>query len=157
MNATNTLSKDALNKLEKVVDINKDAVEFYEKAKQEVESADLRQTFNRMSETHQNILNRLDTLLQQADASRSRADASETVVGTANRLFGQLLSSISSKPDEALIKRLEEAEDRCLHSLQDLLKEESIDPQTRQTLEQELKKTQESHDHMRELKKHAAA
>jgi uncharacterized protein (TIGR02284 family) len=143
--------------LNKIVDINKDAIEFYNSAQSQVQDAKLKETFSQMSELHKQTMNRVNGLLQSEDASRNRNAPSETLVGASSRVFGELLAKISSNPDGTLVKRLEEAEDRCLESIQSAVDNQDISASTRRVLNQELTNIQKTHDHMKSLKERFAA
>lgn len=151
MGTVNTLSKNGLKKLDNAINYNKDAIAFYNKAKEDVVDPDLSHTFDRLAKIHESVLTRLDVLLHKAQPSSGKAR--ETLVGASNRLFGKLLARFSKNPDEMLIKRLEDAEDRCLESLKELLEEKSMTDDTRTILRTEYEKIQATHTQMRAVKK----
>ena len=135
--------------LQKLANINKDACEFYSEAQKEVESVQLKQTFFDLEKLHQDIYENIQGKIL---ANGGTAAAEETIVGKAQGTFGILMSKVSSSPDETLVSHLEEAEDRCLHSMQDAVANDTFLPETKNFLKSELLALRKSHDYMKAMK-----
>lgn len=157
MSNTTNNQKDIIKKLDEVVSNSKDAVDFYNSAQTKAEDPDLKKIFAQLANTHRNTLIAVERLIQVRGKDRSAEDISGTIIGQSNKLFGELLASISSKPDEKLIARLEEAEDRCLHSLEEATNIKEFSATERQLLESELLAVKNSHGNMKYLKQTYAA
>lgn len=141
----------------KLININKDAAEFYSSAQKKVESIKLKNTFKDLEQLHESTITRLKSIVAQKSNEAYKKTAEETIMGTTKRLFGELAAELSGNPNATLIKRLEEAEDRCLHSMEEVMNENKTTAQTRGLLQIELQKLQKSHDHMKFLKDTIAA
>jgi uncharacterized protein (TIGR02284 family) len=122
-----------------------------------VEDQILKEQFIRLADSHYTTMNRVDALVQEKDSSRTHDAPSETFVGTSSRIFGELLAKVSSNPDATLVKRLQEAEVRCLESIQLAIKNNDITESSRTVLKEELKNIQKTHEHMKQLKDKIAA
>lgn len=141
--------KDENQELHKLVSINKDACEFYDSAAEEAESPEIKQTFRKLEDLHQGVIT---NLVGQIRANGGKPDVDETFAGKTSQFWGELMAKVSNDVDETLVKHLEEAEDRCLHSMQDAMKDEDIRPETKATLQKELQTLQKTHDYMKALK-----
>ncbi len=135
--------------LAKLININKDASEFYEEARDQVESAHLKETFLQLEHLHKDVYKKIQG---QVRANGGDPEAEETLIGKTREIFGVLISKISTKPDVTLVSHLEEAEDRCLNSMKDAVANDSVLPETKTMLHQELSALQKSHDYMKALK-----
>jgi len=146
-----------IKELSKLVDINQDACEFYTSAQEKVENPRHKSTFRELDQLHKSAITSIQQLMTKSGADTNKSKADETVTGKATRMFGELASKLSSNTDSTLISRLEEAEDRCLHSMEDAIKNEDVSADTRGALQNELSKLRKSHDHMKALKESMAA
>lgn len=147
---SDAIKSDKENKvLGHLIDINKDACAFYESALEKVENTRFQRNFSDLERLHEGVVIDLSRRLRENGAS---TDQDGTLVGKAERIFGELAATISNDVDESLIKSLEEAEDRCLHSMRDALDEGGIRPDTKAFLIEELSTLQKSHDFMKALK-----
>jgi len=147
---TAATSSDKENKiLGHLIDINKDACSFYESALEKVENSRYQRNFSDLERLHEGVVIDLSRRLRENGAD---VDQDGTLVGKAERIFGELSAKISNDVDESLISSLEEAEDRCLHSMRDALDEGGIRPDTKAFLIEELSTLQKSHDFMKALK-----
>jgi len=135
-----------------LVNINKDASEFYIKAQKQVKATDLKDKFKELESLHNSAISSFQKELARNGADQSDRAASETMVGKARQLFSDVASKFSGNPDETVISQLEEAEDRCLNSLQDAMTNENVSSNTKETLKSELEQMRKSHDHMKAIK-----
>ncbi len=133
----------------KLASINKDAREFYETAQEETKSSSMKSTFGDLEMLHADIAARLQSCVM---ANGGDPDADETVVGQMREMFAVLMTKISNDVDETLVTHLEEAEDRCLHSMQDAIQSPNVSPDTKIILQGELTALSKSHDYMKALK-----
>ncbi|MCC6598863.1 MAG: PA2169 family four-helix-bundle protein [Alphaproteobacteria bacterium] len=138
----------------KLININKDACEFYESACEKAESAQLKKTFRDLEDLHKKVAADLQRHVR-AHGGDSKAD--ETFVGQTQKFWGGLMASISNDVDETLVSHLEEAEDRCLKSMKDAINDDRVTPGAKTLLMQELALLQNSHDHMKSLKNYMKA
>lgn len=133
----------------KLASINKDASEFYETAQEEAKSEFMKSTFENLERLHSDVTKTLEGRIL---ANGGEADSDETITGQMKELLGVLMTKISDDVDETLVTHLEEAEDRCLHSMQDAIENESVSPDTKTILQNELSVLRKSHDYMKALK-----
>lgn len=144
-----TSLKDENNELHKLVNINKDACEFYNSAVQEAQSAEIKQTFTKLENLHRQVMGNLQN---QIRINGGDPEADETLVGKGAQFWGELMAKVSNDVDTTLVKHLEEAEDRCLHSMEDAMKDDDIRPATKAALQSEMDTLRKAHDYMKALK-----
>lgn len=144
-----TSMKDENNELHKLANINKDACEFYNSAAQEVESAEIKQTFSKLEDLHRQVMTNLQN---QIRINGGNPEADETLIGKGAQFWGELMAKVSNDADATLVKHLEEAEDRCLHSMQDAMKDADIRPATKAALQNDMETLRKTHDYMKALK-----
>jgi len=137
-------------KIQNLIDICEDAREFYTDATDQTKDSDLKKLFRTMADIRKGIIIDLRAHMRQSDMNVAKP--SETTMGQVNKFLGEKISSWSDNPDAALIAYLEEAEDRCLHAFQDLLKDDDIDSSTQIIVAKELETLKRTHDYMKELK-----
>ncbi len=133
----------------KLININEDAGEFYESAQEKAENISLRNTFSDLENLHRGVVITLQNCVRRNGGDPA---AGETFIGQAQQFWTNLMGEISNDIDETLVKNLEEAEDRCLHSIQDAIEKDTISPEVKDVLYAELSKLQKSHDYMRNMK-----
>ena len=133
----------------KLININEDAAEFYESAQEKAENLQIKSTFAHLESLHKDVIRSLSTIVR---ANGGEVDADETMVGEMRQFFGELHAKISNDVDETLVTHLEEAEDRCLHSIKDALESDDIAQATKASLQSDLASLQKSHDYMKALK-----
>lgn len=154
---SNDQLKAEIKEVAKLVDTNKDACEFYNKAKGKVDEQQLRNKFDELCSLHNRVVDKLQSEMISRGASHDDVQASETITGKANRYFGELMAAVTNSPDEKFIARLEEAEDRCLHAMEDACKNQDISNELKTVLKQQLTELRKSHDYMKSLKDLRAA
>ena len=135
--------------IKKLANINEDACNFYAKATEKAEDAELRKTFQGLELMHKNVVNNLQSYIR---ATGEDTSVDETVVGNMYEFWGQLMASISNDVDLTLVKNLEEAEDRCLHFVEDIISDENTPQEAKLALQNEYDALKKSHDFMRDLK-----
>ena len=154
--STKTEINDAeLKEFKNIININQDAVEFYESAEKKVTSASLRTTFGELKKLHNKTIQKLQGALRLKDASAD-TDAEGTLVGTGQRLFGKLVTKLSSTPNQTLINRLVEAEERCLNSMEEASAKD-LPRDIKKVLTDELANMRKGQEHMKQLKESCAA
>lgn len=157
MTNENAHLKQEIKTLKELMDINKDAQEFYSKAQSKVNDSDLRTTLKEFELLHQNAVNTFKQQLEVSGASEDTQVPRETMSGKTNQLFTHFLAQFQESPDQKLVNELEEAEDKCLNTLEDAITSENLSSKTQQVLKDQLSELRKSHDHMRALKKQMAA
>lgn len=143
------MSKKENKELCKLININEDACEFYESAQEKAEDPQLKRTFANLESLHKGVITNLQNCVR---ANGGDPDAEETFAGQTQKFWGELMADISNDVDATLVKHLEEAEDRCLHSIEDAIKSDDVAPSTKMTLQRELSALRKSHDYMKSLK-----
>ncbi len=133
----------------KLININEDACEFYESAQEQAENPQIKTVFGNLENLHKNVI---ISLQQKVRSNGGDPEADETFAGKTAQFFGKIAAKISNDVDETLVKHLEEAEDRCLHSIQDAMKSSDVTPSTRALLQDEYASLRKSHDYMKSLK-----
>lgn len=144
-----SISTEENKELCKLISINKDACSFYEVAIEETKSPTFKQTFENLCVLHSSIIANLQN---QVRINGGDPEAEQTLLGQTQKFWGELMAAVSNDVDETLVAHLEEAEDRCLHSMQEAIENGDITPKTRSVLNQELFALKKSHDYMKELK-----
>ena len=142
------LSHEA-QEISNIININEDAVEFYNTAQEKAEDPQLKSTFANLESLHNSVVINLTSHLR---AEGQNVEPKETIAGQAHQFWAKLVASISNDVDETLVKQLEEAEDRCLHSIQDAVESDTITPESKSALQTELVALKKSHDYMKALK-----
>ena len=132
-----------------IININEDAVEFYNSAQEKAEDPHLKSTFANLESLHNSVVINLTSHLR---AEGHEAEPKETFTGQAYQFWASLVASISNDIDETLVTQLEEAEDRCLHSIQDAFTSDNITPVSKSALQTEFVALKKSHDYMKALK-----
>ncbi len=144
-----TVVQNENKEISKLININEDACEFYESAVGRAENPTIKKTFRDLEKLHRGVIS---TLESHVHANGGQADPAQTLTGQVQKFWGELIASISNDVDETLVSHLEEAEDRCLHTMQNVLKNEKISPSGRLLLQNQLQSLQQSHDYMKTLK-----
>jgi uncharacterized protein (TIGR02284 family) len=132
-----------------LVDINQDASEFYKSAMGRVRNPRLERSFADLQRLHSAVV--MD-LMQKIRENGMTPDIDGTIAGKTAKLFTEMMTKVSNDVDETLVDHLEEAEDRCLHSMREALDEREMQTHTRALLVSELGSLQRSHDYMKALK-----
>lgn len=143
------MSNNTQKEISKLVNLNKDACEFYEEAKEKVDSVSIKQTFSNLETLHRNVMTNLQ---QQLRIMGGDPEADETFGGDMAQLWANISASVSNDTDTTWVSHLEEAEDRCLHQIQDIMKDEDIDASVKASLTKEAETLRQSHDFMKDLK-----
>jgi uncharacterized protein (TIGR02284 family) len=143
------MSNKEHDELSKLIHINEDACEFYESAQDKAEDPQLKTTFGNLESLHKGVV---ITLKNCVRADGETPESGDTFAGQARQFWAELMTKISNDVDETLVKHLEEAEDRCLHSMQDAIENDDISVSTKATLRSELGTLQKTHDYMKALK-----
>lgn len=135
--------------LGELIGINQDACSFYQSAAKKVDNTQLSRTFNDLENLHASVA---ASLSRQIVQNGGKVDEEGTMSGKAAQWFGEVMAKVSNDADETLVSHLEEAEDRCLHHMEDAIKDDDIRTQTKSLLTAELTSLKRSHDYMRNLK-----
>jgi uncharacterized protein (TIGR02284 family) len=141
---------DKENKLlNTLIDINQDALEFYKSALDRVRNPRLERSFSDLQRLHKAVI---EDLTDRIEENGGKPDVDGTLAGRTARLLGEVMTKVRSDVDETLVSHLEEAEDRCLHSMREALDARHMQAHTRALLLSELGSLQRSHDYMKALK-----
>ena len=143
------MSNDVKKEISKLININKDACEFYGSAQEKADDVELKAAFRDLEGLHQDVMTHLQ---QHVRKNGETVDPSETFVGQSQQFWGELMAKISNDVDESLVTHLEEAEDRCLHSMKETMESDDLPVETQMLLQTELKTLQRTHDYMKSLK-----
>ncbi len=123
--------------LRNLININKDASEFYESAQEKAKNPQIRQTFANLENLHNGVKANIQTLVL---SNAGDAEAEETFVGQTKQFWGELVTAVSNDVDTTLVKHLEEAEDRCLSAIKDAMSSDNISPMTKSALRRSLQR-----------------
>ncbi|HPF78803.1 MAG TPA: PA2169 family four-helix-bundle protein [Alphaproteobacteria bacterium] len=148
------MSKQDNKEIRKVIDINKDAVDFYSDAKSKAKDNTVKDIFQKFEKLHNDVVINLQNYVRQ---NGGEPEAENTVAGRVGQFWGDIKAKISNDVDESLISSLEEAEDRCIHAVSDAADNKSLSPETRIVLKQEKTLLQKTHDYMKIMKDNAKA
>lgn len=148
------MSDKSMKEVCKVIDINKDACNFYKAAQLEAKDQTVKGIFQNFEQLHNGVVIDLQKYVTQHGGD---PEADSTVTGMAQQVWGEVKAKLSSEPDESLISSLEEAEDRCIHSIKDAIKDDSISAEARTALKRQEATLQKSHDYMKIMKQNAKA
>lgn len=140
---------DINKELQNLANINQDACKFYKEAQDQADDPQLKSTFHNLETLHKSVVINLQDHIR---TNSGNPDTEETFSGEMREFWGKLMASISNDVDETLVKHLEEAEDRCLHKIQDIIKDKDVPSNTKAVLESEYRALQKSHDYMKALK-----
>jgi len=143
------MSLDIKNELSKLIDINEDACEFYESAQEKTDNPQFKSTFRELEQLHKNVIGNMQ---QHIIDSEGPIEPDQTFTGQTQKFWGELMSSISNDVNETLVTHLEEAEDRCLHSIQDAIEKDDMPTDTVVMLQKEMITLKKTHDYMKDLK-----
>lgn len=139
--------------IKELVQIARDGVDFYDKARDEVTEPALKDLFTRMGSAKRALVEALGARLTQ---SGEEVPDSGTMSGNLRRTYTDMRSAISSKKGAVWVSQLEEVEDRLLEHFNGAL--QSIeDPGMRETVAAQLPKVRACHDEMRAMKHRMAA
>lgn len=143
------MSTNENKELAKIININEDAAEFYGSARDKAENPQIKTTFENLEGLHKGVIVNLQSVVL---ANGGDVEVDETFAGQTRQFWGELMAKISNDVDETLVANLEEAEDRCLHSIEDIMQDNDISPSVKAALQSEYDALQKSHDYMKALK-----
>ncbi len=138
-----------IDQISDLINLNKDAAVFYSDAQDKVEDQKLKSIFQDLKQGHSNIVKNLSNYLQSRNEN---VDVEETYKGKLANIWGDIAAKFSSDVDHTLIKHLEEAEDRCLHQMQDIMNSDEISELTKAAITKEALALRKTHDYMKHLK-----
>lgn len=146
----NKIMSNPNKKLQNLINICEDAREFYTDAIDQTNDSEMKRLFRTMADIRKSVI--INLRADMRDHNMELEEASETVAGRVNKFLGETVAKWSDNTDSALIAYLEEAEDRCLHSFQDVSNDNDMPASTRAVVSKELEILQKTHDYMKELK-----
>ena len=138
----------------KIININEDACDFYETAQEATKNPDMKKIFQNFENLHKGVIINLQNYVRQQG---SDPEAENTMAGQMQEMWGKMKASLSNDVDESLIVSLEEAEDRCIHSIDDAVKNTDLSPAARTALKKEQSALHKSHDYMKIMKDNVKA
>ncbi len=148
------MSKDANKEICKIININEDACNFYKAAQMETKDLTVMDIFKKYEETHGEVVTELQSYVRQ---NGGEPEADPTIAGMVQQVWGEVKAKISNDVDESLIASLEEAEDRCIHSIKDAIKDDNIPAEARVVLKKQEATLQKAHDYMKIMKDNVKA
>ncbi len=146
---TNIMS-DLKKELQHLANINKDAQEFYQHAYHKVDNGIIKIAFRNLEQIHRSVVIDLQAYLRAN--GHTNIDTSETMAGSTREIWAKVMASVSNDKDMTFVKHLEEAEDRCLHKIQDIMGDETLPRDAARMLDTEYQTLRKSHDYMKNLK-----
>ena len=148
------MPKQDIKEIKNLININEDAVEFYKDASEQSNDPQFKTTFKSLESLHNSVVVNLQEYATLIGAETEAVEADETLQGLGMQFVGKMIADLSDKTNEALVSYLEEAEDRCLHQVQDIMEDDNITPATKSALKSEETALKKSHDYMKALKDH---
>lgn len=148
------MSKDANKEISNIININEDARNFYKAAQLETKSLVAMDIFKKYEATHGQVV---DDLQNFVASNGGKAEADSTAIGAMQKVWGTVKAKVASDTDESLISSLEEAEDRCIHSIKDAIGNDDIPTEARMALKRQEGTLQQAHDYMKIMKDNAKA
>ena len=137
-----------------LIDICKDAKNFYEYAAEKTQDKFIQSVFRNMAYIRGNIIADLEDYMRASGGKPE--DHNGTVKGKATQFYQSLVSRLSSDSDANLVTHLEEAEDRTLEEFHDAMAL-NIPMGAKAVLSQQLNILHDTHDYMKKLKTHMQA
>lgn len=148
------MSDKDLDEVSKIIDINKDASDFYHDAQEKAKSPTVKDIFKDYEQLHKSVVIELQNYVSQKGGD---PEAGNTFAGQAGEVWGKVRAALSPNVDESLITSLEEAEDRCIHSIDDAIANDDLSPETRVALKKQQETLHKSHDYMKIMKENVNA
>lgn len=148
------MSKQDNKEICKVIDINKDAVDFYSDAQSKAKDGTVKDIFQKFEKLHNDVVVNLQNYVRQ---NGGEPEAENTMAGQIGQFWGDMKAKISNDVDETLISSLEEAEDRCIHAIKDAADNKNLSPEARMALKEEQALLQQTHNYMKIMKDNAKA
>ena len=146
-----TLTAD-LDTLKEIIDVNYDASEFYQSARDKTDIPALQREFDGLCALHEKTIRSLQVYMREISDPTVSIQPDQTLTGQVEKLFSEIACVLSSNTNETLINQLEAAEDRCIRTIEAATEKETLSPSTKHVLSQEHIHLQRSHDHMKLLK-----
>ena len=135
---------DVLNRL---LQVSEDARHFYRSAAGKVSDRRLGDMFQAFARIRSNISVDLTRIIRD-HGGRPAADG--TLFGKMKQFFGEIAAQRSDKPEEALVRHLQETEDRGIESFEEALQED-LPTGTKRLLSSHLEILRETHGRMEAL------
>jgi len=152
-----TAAEREISEMSDILDTNQDASDFYASAQNQVQNTQMQSTFKELESLHRSTVTNIKEAMRSRGAKPEQLETKESVGGKMSRMFGEIKAKMADQTDDSLIKSLEEAEDKCLHAIQDLMKNEKVSQELKNTLQAEYDRLRKSHDHMKALKQRVTA
>lgn len=103
-----------------IIKVMNGGVEFYEKAKQEVDSPRIQHMFDKMVEAKKSAINELQPFVS---AEKGHIEAGSDLEVSARQVYTKLLDKVTqSSTEHTYVDQLEEVEDKVLAELEEALK-----------------------------------
>jgi uncharacterized protein (TIGR02284 family) len=138
----------------KIININEDACEFYKSAQEKTDNPDMKKIFKNFENLHNEVIVNLQDYVRE---NGDDPEAENTFTGQVSEMWGRMKATLSNDVDESLIASLEEAEDRCIHSIDEAIQDGNVSPSARAALKREQGNLHKSHDYMKIMKDNAQA
>lgn len=139
---------ETTEKLNKILTIMNDGVEFYDEALEEVKNSDVRSLLVDIQASKRKLASQLTS---QVEIRGEEAEDDGSIVGAMRTGYGKMRAFFGDT-DKAFVSELEEHEDRALHTLQDVLEDDDVNADGRAVLTQFMPAFQSNHDRMKALK-----
>lgn len=141
------MTKDAAT-LNEMIEVLNDGKKFYDEASIEVNRTDLKELFQRMARTKQDIAEHLRTAVV---ATGTKPSEGGSFAGTLRTAYAEIRTKLSSHKDYEYVSQLEEFEDRILHAFEHAISS-SGDQNVRSIANRYMPEVTRDHDEMRTLK-----
>jgi uncharacterized protein (TIGR02284 family) len=157
---TNVDFKEDVKVLQELCDINADAIEFYTTASAKASARNIVDKFTSLKQLHQDSEKAMQLQLKKVASklnSKVRTETKTTLSGSTRKWFSEIAAKFSGNGDKILVDQLEKAEDRCLKTIQNAVKNPNVSWNTQELLQDQYNKLKRTHHTMQDLKQAMAA
>jgi len=140
---------EKVDKLNDLIRVTRDGAEFYSHAANEVDNPQLKSIFSKMAESKNGLVGSMSRQIRDEGASPA---SSGTLTGPIRELYADLRAKLTDKTDFAYVSELENSEDRLMKAFHEVIENDSVPPEVKQSVQAYLPTVKAHHDAMRDRK-----
>jgi len=144
-----TQKTDVINELNKLIVINNDRTEGYERASSETKDSDLKTLFNKFASQSRKFHTELVSELSRAGGQPEKGT---TTSGKFYRAWMDFKSAVSNKDRKAILSSCEFGEDVARDTYKDILKEPGLPSSSQNIITSQFNEITRSHDEIKQLR-----
>lgn len=148
MSNIDKIREQQIDTLNDLIQVTRDSAEFYQDAAGEVESPQLKSLFDQMAASKNGLVGAMSHEVQLAG---DEAEDSGTFRGSLRQFYAGVRSKFGDT-DYAYVSELEQSEERLLNAFDDVIKDQDVSQQVKQTVSQYLPTIKEHYAVMRDRK-----